>query len=289
MHLLPETRCSLFVLLARQAPMGLIFRRGPSTWTELSVWNTRTDVVERGQWFRGRVYERRCDLSPSGQKLIYFAAKHHLRNVDPAYSSTWTAISKTPYFTALVLWPNAGTTYHGGGLFDAEDAVCVNSVYHRGTNPERDLPAPVHPSHKPPKTLRVFPMSFASGDRIMARRLVRDGWSLATDEGVEAGHLDFKGKLVREVKDRRLTLDLGYQTMRYALFERASGTWQPRPFENVAWADFDQRGRLVFARAGRLFAVSTPQRHEASEEDLLADLTEGKPRSIVAPPSAQTW
>ena len=100
-------KCRLSVILARDAPVGVIFRRGPTNWTQVIRWNTATDTFDAGQWFKGRIYERRCDLSPSGEKLIYFAAKHHLaRNPDPSYRSSWTAISKIPYLTALALWPN---------------------------------------------------------------------------------------------------------------------------------------------------------------------------------------
>ena len=57
-----------------------------------------------GQWFKGRIYEKRCDLSPDGTKLIYFAQKINTRTLnDPKYSYAWTAISRPPYLTALAL------------------------------------------------------------------------------------------------------------------------------------------------------------------------------------------
>ena len=65
-------RCQLFVILARRAPVGLIFRRGPADWTQLIRWDTAADRFDDGQWFKGRIYERRCDISPSGDKLVYF-------------------------------------------------------------------------------------------------------------------------------------------------------------------------------------------------------------------------
>lgn len=69
-----------------------------------------------GQWFKGRIYERRCDLSPSGEKLIYFAAKYR----SPLY--TWTAVSRPPFLTALLLWPK-GDAWGGGGLFNNERTI----------------------------------------------------------------------------------------------------------------------------------------------------------------------
>src|SRR5579862_3754113 len=90
--------CRLFVLLARNAPTAVIFRRGPSRWVQLIKWNTQADTFEPGQWFHGRVYEKRADLSPDGSLLIYFAAKFGRSVTDGMYS--WTAISRPPYFTA---------------------------------------------------------------------------------------------------------------------------------------------------------------------------------------------
>jgi hypothetical protein len=84
----------VFFLLARQAPVAVIFRRGPSDWVELVKWNTDSDTFEAGQWFRGRIYERRSDLTPDGSLLVYFAQKINLRTLaDREYTKAWTAVS----------------------------------------------------------------------------------------------------------------------------------------------------------------------------------------------------
>ena len=69
----PQAPCRLFVYLAREAPIGVVLRRGPSAWARLSVWHTNTDSFEHGQWFKGRVYERRSDVSADGSLFVYFA------------------------------------------------------------------------------------------------------------------------------------------------------------------------------------------------------------------------
>ncbi len=56
----------LFIIVARKSHAAVIFRRGPAKWVQLIKWNTKTDTFEAGQWFHGRIYERRCDLSPDG-------------------------------------------------------------------------------------------------------------------------------------------------------------------------------------------------------------------------------
>lgn len=61
--------------MARDAPTCVLFRRGPSKWTQLVKWRTNTDSFDAGQRFKGRVYEHWSDLSPDGRFLIYFASK----------------------------------------------------------------------------------------------------------------------------------------------------------------------------------------------------------------------
>src|SRR5438034_6764703 len=115
----------LFVIMARESKTAIIFRRGPSRWVQLIRWYTETDTFEPGQWFRGRIYAERCDLSPNGEHLIYFAAKpQNWRTREQLVS--WTAVSRPPYLTAVAFWPNGNTTHGGGGLFDSNTDVQVN-------------------------------------------------------------------------------------------------------------------------------------------------------------------
>ena len=105
----PQTRLS--VLLAQASDVAVILRRGPSKQVLMIRWARDTDRFYLGQWFKGRVYECRCDLSPDGEQLIYFAANQR----EPHFS--WTAVSRPPYFTALAYWPK-GDCWGGGGPVD---------------------------------------------------------------------------------------------------------------------------------------------------------------------------
>ncbi len=87
-------------------------------------WDLSSDTFEAGQWFKGRVYERSCDLSPKGDRLIYFAGKYR----EPLY--TWTAVSRPPFFTAVALWQGL-SCWGGGGLFAREDEMSL----HWGSGP----------------------------------------------------------------------------------------------------------------------------------------------------------
>lgn len=165
------------VLFARKAPTALILRRGPSKRVELVLWDTASDSFERGQWFQGRIYEHRCDLSPKGSFFVYFASKFNRRTVDDReYTYAWTAVSRPPYLTALALWPK-GDCWWGGGLFQDNHTLLLN---HR---PPEAIP---HPQHKP-KGLRVVPNSDAHGedDPLYSQRLERDGWHLTQEWKIE--------------------------------------------------------------------------------------------------------
>ena len=104
--------CSLTVLLAREAPVGLIFRRGPTRWVQAIRWQTNTDVFEDGDWINGRIYPEQSDLSPDGRRLMYVAMNAHW--VD-ATKNAWTAISDAPSFKPLIHW-NRGPGPGGGGF-----------------------------------------------------------------------------------------------------------------------------------------------------------------------------
>ena len=74
MNVTPPAR--LHAILARRGSYAVVFRRGPSDKVAVIGWDRRNDVFTLGQWFRGRIYPLRSDLSPKGEYLIYFAAKY---------------------------------------------------------------------------------------------------------------------------------------------------------------------------------------------------------------------
>lgn len=117
--------CRLFIILAREAPIALIFRRGPTKWTQLIRWHTDTDTFEPGAWSEGIIHPERSDLSPDETKLIYQAADYSMRQRTTNFPQQWTAISKVPWLTALIAWDNCNG-YFGGGLFETNSDVWVN-------------------------------------------------------------------------------------------------------------------------------------------------------------------
>ena len=60
-------------ILARKANTAVIIRRGPSKSVCTLLWDRSNYTFKLCQWLRGRIYDRRCDLSPDGKHFIYFA------------------------------------------------------------------------------------------------------------------------------------------------------------------------------------------------------------------------
>ncbi|WP_278472480.1 hypothetical protein [Gimesia maris] len=101
------------ILLARDSPHAVVIRRGPAKKTCILGWDRRRHTFTVGQWLKGRIYERRCDISPDGSHWIYFAMNGKW---DSETGGCWTAIARTPYLKALDL-AGQSSTYYGGGLF----------------------------------------------------------------------------------------------------------------------------------------------------------------------------
>ena len=113
----------LHILTASESDRVLILRRGPRGWYHLILWETRKDAFTHGAWFKGRIYEDRCALSPDGRLLVYFVLKGNRSGTDVTHA--WTALSRPPWLYALALWPQ-GTTYGGGGVFTGNRSLSVN-------------------------------------------------------------------------------------------------------------------------------------------------------------------
>jgi hypothetical protein len=115
----------LFVIAAKDEPTAVILRRGPSHWYHVIQWHTRRDAFVHGAWFKGRIYEEKCDVSPDGHLFVYFARKGSRMDTD--FTHAWTAVSRPPWLHALVLWPQ-GTTYGGGGRFADNRTLILRGV-----------------------------------------------------------------------------------------------------------------------------------------------------------------
>lgn len=169
---MPETLetdgVNLYVLVAQAARIAVVFRRGPARRTQLLIWRLDTDTVESGQWFKGRIYERRCDLSADGTLLALFCASFR----KPLFS--WTAITRPPYVAPLALWPK-GDCWGGGGLFEG-GALKLN----HGSGVAGENTLKLDPAFRLPAHLSMQPLSMPLGqgedDPLRVLRMERDGW-----------------------------------------------------------------------------------------------------------------
>jgi hypothetical protein len=263
---------------------------------QLILWDTDTDALEYGQWLKGRVYERRCDLSPDGKLFLYFAQKKHQRRVNiQEYTYAWTAVSRPPYFTALALWPK-GDCWNGGGSFDDNTTISLNH------NPERMEP---HPDHRP-KRLTVIPGFVGKGEDspIYSKLLTLNGWNV-TQEGVEEpneGRQWWRWRLseprIWEKRHRELPFTLLMKLygsdhnqvgddliLEFVLKDERTGEMQL--LNNARWADWDQRGRLVYIAKGLLLSQSIDPRIKSP--NVIADLNAQSPKLISTPAWAYQW
>ncbi len=163
----------LFIMFAREAHRAVIFRNGPRIWTQAILWNTDTDVFTEGQWLKGTLYTKRCDVSPDGSKMIYFSAKHYKgykpdRKTD--VQNNWTAISRPPYFTSLAMW-DCSDTWGGGGYFENNTTAYVPFSNYETDQQTYAIP----PSFKLKSFSSEYPM--AVEDSIYYRALLQKrGW-----------------------------------------------------------------------------------------------------------------
>jgi hypothetical protein len=266
----------LHVLLARRAPVGLVIRRGPSKQVATIGWDRRRDRFTLGQWMKGRIYERRADLSPDGRHVIYFAMNGHWR---AEARGAWTAIARAPYLKALSLFPK-GDCWHGGGLFTSDRGYWLNDGYgHATLRDEAGL------SRDPvPPVAQGFG---AECPNVYYRRLLRDGWSL-----VELG----KSRATKTVDTFERPLLHGWSLRKLAHAEvdapdgkgcywdehvlvAPDGAEHRRP--DWEWADLDDR-RLVWASHGQLFAATLGKRGVGPER-MLFDFRPMEFEALAAP------
>lgn len=272
----------LSVLLARDAPVGVILRRGPSKQVLMIRWDLQRDTFEAGQWLKGRVYENHCDLSPRGDFLIYLAAQYLGKN-----HGTWTAISRPPYFTALALWPLDGTWQGGGGVFLSQTEVLLSHM-------ETELAA----GFSLPPWLKAGPeprvdLTFKSAlGPVFADRMPSAGWQLVQKGcAVGGGAIDPPEIWSKPSPKQPSSVSLGVRIHGYGEARN------PRLYELIGesdavslsaadWADWCPSGDLLLARDSRIYRLASNGAGLVKE---LVDLSALTFEEREAPPEARQW
>lgn len=250
-------------MLARDKPLGLAIRRGPSKSVCTLLWDRQRDEFRLGQWLKGHIYERRSDLSPDGRYFIYFAMNGRWQSES---RGAWTAIARAPFLKAIAIFPK-GDCWHGGGLFIDKNRYWLNDGYGhtvlRNTSEvERDL--------------QSQPQEYFGGEcpGLYYPRLLRDGWSLI--EQIVAGRsqrLDiFEKPISRDWTLRKIAhAEIGAPPGKGCYWdehELINARWKIYlKYPDWEWADIDKR-RLVWSAKGRLFAGRLTKDGLTGEEEL---------------------
>jgi len=265
------------VLLAREAPTGLVIRRGPSKQVCTLLWNRERDIFQIGQWLKGRIYARRTDLSPDGRYFIYFAMNGRWQS---ATKGSWTAISRTPYLKAIALFPK-GDCWNGGGLFTSNNHYWLNH-----SCGQDQLTATKEVLRD--KQFRPDQNYGNESTGVYYPRLMRDGWKLVgTKEHARWNQVTIfekpliKGWLLRKLAHAEVNSGPGkscYWDEHELIHAKSS---QPIRCPEWEWAELDGK-RLVWASEGKLFAARLTAAGLTNEHELY-DFNEMKFEAIEAP------
>lgn len=292
----PRSRIS--VLFAAEAPNAILLLRRGKDHHHFIKWDVENNTFIHGQWMRGGIVL--CDLTPDGDKILYFATQYHkpLQQVSlpatnplfsggslkeiyayglkhqkkkrpnrkiPTYmggakspgntvpkpsSQTWTALSKSPYFTALAFWPADGT-WTGGGVFNGSHGVDLFEDEHSLV----------------PHNKQILPKYFET-----------------RSIGAHSG-----GIPVEMVKRCAIAPS---DTMTDKLLELSSQL-EKQGLARCDWVFEYGRDKLLFSGEGRLFSLNGWSQCKAGQlletADLVADFSKLEFEELRAPDNMQSW
>ena len=256
----------------------MVLRRGPSKQVCSILWNRETGKFTLGQWLRGKIYERRSDISPDGKHLIYFAMNGRWKSET---RGSWTAISRAPWLKAITLY-GKGDCWNGGGLFTSNTSYWLNELHfasHFVIREERKLQ----------RDLCYRPGQYGNEcTGVYYVRLQRDGWTLA--DSIDAGgwtrtkvfekrlpHGWILRKWAREDIDH--PVGSGCYWDEHELEDPKRRLIQPHP--EWEWVDFDGDW-LVWAEKGCLWRA-TIGRESVERAKMLQDFNDMKFEQRIAP------
>lgn len=237
----------IHVLLASKARVGLVIRRGPSKSVATLLWDLETDRFKLGQWLRGRIYERRSDLSPDGKYFLYFAMNGRWNG---EAGGSWSAISKAPYLKAISFFPK-GDCWFGGGLFTGERTFWLNGEEGHSKSFE---------SYAVSIDREWKPRGSFGGEcpGVYYWRLLRDGWRVV-DQPAKAARKNIdlfekqcpNGWVLRKIAHSQMRSPVGRGCYwdEHALIRSVAGV--STEFPKWEWAELDN-GRLIWATEGRI-------------------------------------
>lgn len=254
------------------------------------MWHTDSNEFYFGQWFKGRIYEHVCDLSPSGKRLIYRAETHR------GPYKQWTAISRPPFITALTLWAGGGA-WGGGGIFDSETRIRLNhgsskskpedgfavppgvqvSTYDEWTNPKKQWPLQLTLFQRNEWAIQQAEVAaYSKGGR--------RAWKIETPEI----RWKRRGKWILESSVVRYGGPGEPGTVRHFRMLDDDGDCR-LDLGECDWADWSYDGRLLFARDGCVFDAPVSKARGPGGANERLDLRAMKFEAIASPEEARRW
>ncbi|HXU90882.1 MAG TPA: hypothetical protein VFQ62_18720 [Methylomirabilota bacterium] len=269
----------LFGIPATRAPIVAMLRRGPTEWSHIGRWDVARGVYEPGAWIRANLYPQRCDVSPDGRWLCYFTLKMPGRW---KAGSTYVAISRLPWLSALAAWGTCGTWTRGAHFVDDP------SVWSVGDPDEGDAT----PCRRKFGLVATRPASFAVERRRgwtetpdSPPRAANDMWDERRTVTMEKARPTRHGDVRLRVRGRFAAFREGQS--KDVVYETATGD-HISALDDAQWADWDADGRLLVAtRNGRLQIRELSARgfRVVSETDAAAET----PHPEAPPAEALRW
>ena len=270
----------LHAVFAKDKPYAVVFRRGPSKQVCTLLWDRRKDTFKLGQWLKGRIYERRTDLSPDGKYLIYFAMNGKW---DSETGGSWTAISKAPWLKAIELY-GKGDCWEGGGLFLSNNRFWLND---RHFSAGRTL---INSSEVSRDGNYIPEGKFGAEDTgVYYRRLIRDGWKIVNQKKNSKWNSETifektipKGWILRKIAHEQVDSPKGKGCYwdEHKLINNESET--KLSFFEWEWAELDGKS-LVWASKGCMYRASITSHKKIGEAKLLYDFNPLEFKEIRAP------
>lgn len=259
-------KVTLFGIVARDAPVAVVFRRGPARHVRMIRWDLRTDALTLGQWLVGSVDPGPSGLSADGELLVYCARKG---------KQAFTAVSRPPYFTALAFWEKT-SPWTGGGFFDGNRRLVLGEK----------LASPRGAQHIPADVEITDVWEYFWQGRQFTE------WSDAVSQKPEANHgfcstgAGHYGKSRPSGSPAMLTrTPVRARTYEYRV-DGAPGV----ELTGVDWADWAQDGSLLVGKTGCLFRYrGNPVGGLDSTGVLVADLRAQVFERVVPPEAALRW
>ena len=266
-----KAACRLHVLLAKDADIGIVFRRGPAAWWHILKWDLADFTLESGAWLKGTLYPTRSAVSYDGKVIAYFAMHGSW--------DTYLALSKPPWLKALCAWKTSGTWTTGAyfkrdGTLCASGALCEEQPFH-GSCP---FPYRFDGTDTNWNRAREF-QSIVNGWQPKAADVALDNFNPGPSEVIELSK--------SSPQDPKFVMKK-YSEFGSCLYSINYPDNQEILLSDAVWADFDRKGRLVMASAAGELTIFDIKDSNLTKV-FSVSLNSLKPCPVKAPAWAGRW